>query len=63
MQIQAYEHIILDYFCLIKANKMHFSFLIYFNNLSSTCFELSNYSPSGDSYCICSLWYLPCWKY
>ena len=25
--------------CIIKTNKMHFSFLIYFNNLSSTCFK------------------------
>jgi len=34
---------------------MHFSFLIYSNNLSSTCFEYSNYSSSGDGYCICSI--------
>jgi len=48
------------YTCIIKTNKMHFSFLIYFNNLSSTCFEYSNYSSSGGSYCICSIWYLSC---
>jgi len=29
----------------------HFSFLIYFNNLSSTCFEYSNCSSSAGSYC------------
>jgi len=44
-------------------SKMKFSFLIYFNNLSSTCFAYSNYSSSGCSYCICSLWYLWCWIY
>ena len=25
--------------CVIRPNKMHFPFLIYFNNLSSTCFN------------------------
>jgi len=39
---------------------MHFSFLIYFHNLSSTCFEYSNYSSSAGSYCMCSLSYLSC---
>ena len=29
---------------VIETNKMHFSFLIYFSNLSSTYFEQSNYS-------------------
>jgi len=48
--------------CLKKTNKMHFSFLIYSNNLSSTCFEQSNYSSSGGSYCTCSICDLPCWK-
>jgi len=38
---------------------MHFSFLIYSNSLSSTCFEWINYSLSGGSYCTCSIWYLP----
>jgi hypothetical protein len=32
--------------CLLNTNKMHFSFLIYFNNLSSTRFEHRNYSSS-----------------
>jgi hypothetical protein len=45
---------------LIKTNKMHFSFLIYSNNLSSTFFEQNNYSSSGGSYCICIIWYIPC---
>ena len=27
---------------------MHFSFLVYFNNLSTACFEYSNYSSSGE---------------
>jgi hypothetical protein len=40
--------------CLIKTNRMHFSFLIYSNNLSSTCFQYSNYLSSGGSYCVCS---------
>jgi len=31
------------YTCVIKTNKMHFSFLIYFNNLSCTCFEQSDH--------------------
>jgi hypothetical protein len=26
---------------------MHFSFLIYWNDLSSTCFEYIKYSPKG----------------
>jgi len=30
------------YICLIKTKKLHFYFLIYSNNLSSTCFEQSN---------------------
>ena len=30
---------------------MHFSFLIRFNNLSSTCIEQSDYSSSEGSYC------------
>ena len=46
------------YICVIKTNKMHFSFLIYFNNLSCTCFEHLNNSSSGCSYSICSMWYL-----
>ena len=46
--------------CAIRTNKMHFYFLIYFSDLSSTCFEYSNYSSSGDSYCICSIWHLQC---
>jgi len=37
-----------------------FKGLIYSNNLSCTCFEYSSYSSSGGSYCICSVWYLPC---
>jgi hypothetical protein len=49
--------------CLIKPNKMHFAFLIYSNDLSSTCFEEVNCSSSGGSYCICGIWYLPCRKY
>ena len=36
--------------CVIWTNKMHFSFLIYFDNLSSSWFEYSNYSSSGGSY-------------
>ena len=28
--------------------------------LSSTCNEYSNYSSPAGSYCICSIWYLPC---
>jgi len=43
----------------VKFNKMYFSFLIYFNILSSACFEYRNYSSSGGSYRICSIWYLP----
>jgi len=38
------------YTFITKTNKMHFYFLIYFNNSSSTCFEQSNYSSSGGSY-------------
>ena len=34
--------------------------LIYSNSISFTCFEEINYSSSGGSYCICSIWYLPC---
>ena len=44
--------------CLIRTNKMQFSILIYFNNLFSTRFEKSNYSSSGSSYCMCSMWCL-----
>jgi len=47
------------YTCLIKTNKTHFSFLIYSNNLSCTCFEQSNCSSWGCSYCMCSIRYLP----
>ena len=46
-------------FWVIKTNKMHFFFL-YFNNLSSTCFEESNYSSSEGGYCIRSILYLSC---
>jgi len=38
---------------------MHFSFLIYSNKVSSTCFEQSNSSSAG-SYCVCSIRYLSC---
>ena len=48
------------YTCVITTNKMHYFFLIYFNNLSSTCFEQSNYWSSGGSYYIGSIWYLSC---
>ena len=34
------------YTCLMKTNKMNFSFLIYSNNLSATCFVHRNYSSS-----------------
>jgi len=42
-------------FCEIKTNKMHFTFLIYWNILFSTCFEMINYSSSVGTYCICSI--------
>jgi hypothetical protein len=45
---------------VIRTNTMHFSFLIYFNNLFCICLEYSNYSSSGGSYCMCSVWYLTC---
>ena len=48
------------FFCVIKNNQMHLSFLINFNNLSSTCFEWSNYSSLGGSYCTGNKWYLQC---
>jgi len=35
--------------CVKETNKMHFSILIYSDNLSSTCFEQSKYSLSGGS--------------
>ena len=35
--------------CVIETNKMHFSFLIYSDNLSSVCFEWRNYSSLGGS--------------
>ena len=44
----------------IQTNRVHFSYLIYSNNLSCTCVECS--SPAG-SYCICSIWYLSRWTY
>jgi len=47
---------------LKMTNAIHFSSLIYFNNLPSTRFEWSNCPSSGGSYCICSIWYLPCWE-
>ena len=41
---------------VLKTNKMHFSFLIYFHNLSSACFEQSNCSSLGGSYCTWSIY-------
>jgi hypothetical protein len=37
------------YICRIRTNKMHFSFLIYFNNISSKCFKFHSDRVSSYS--------------
>jgi hypothetical protein len=48
------------YTCLMNTKKIHFSSLIFSNNLPSTCFKQSDNSSSGGSYCMCSIWCLSC---
>jgi hypothetical protein len=48
------------YFCLIKTNKMHFSFLIYFNNHPLHVSNGLTIYQQQVLYCIYCIWYLSC---